>query len=77
MCRRGTILERYCAEAVVSNDEPSALAAMDLKAKAQMYFWDSFILEAARRSGSITLDSEELSNVQQVGGITLVNPFEV
>ncbi len=71
-----TILEDLCAWDVVVNDEQSVLNAIDLKAKYQLSFWDSLILEAARRSGATTLYSEDLSNGQQVVGITIVNPFE-
>lgn len=72
-----TILEDLCAWDVVVNDEQSVLAAIDLKAKWQLSFWDSLILEAARRSGATILYSEDLSNGQQVGGVTIVNPFEI
>lgn len=71
-----TILEDLCAWDVVVNDEQSVLSAIDLKAKYQLSFWDSLILEAARRSGATTLYSEDLSNGQQVGEITIVNPFK-
>jgi len=71
-----TILEDLCAWDVVVNDEQSVLAAIDLKAKYKLSFWDSLILEAARRSGATTLYSEDFSNGQQVGGLTIVNPFE-
>ncbi len=71
-----SFLEDLCAWVVVDNDEQSVLAAIDLKAKYQLSFWDSLILEAARMSGATTLYSEDLSNGQQVGGITIVNPFE-
>jgi len=71
-----TILEDLCAWDVVVNDEQSVLSAIDLKAKYQLSFWDSLILEAARRSGATTLYSEDLSKGQQMGEITIVNPFE-
>jgi predicted nucleic acid-binding protein len=62
-----TILEDLCAWDVVVNDEQSVLAVIDLKAKYQLSFWDSLILEAARRSGATTLYSKDLSNGQLVG----------
>ena len=70
-----TILEDLCAWEVVVNDEQSMLGAIDLKAKYQLSFWDSLILDAARRSGATTLLSEELSKGQRIGGLTIVNPF--
>ncbi|WP_447969215.1 hypothetical protein [Nitrospira sp. M1] len=56
-------------------DEHSVLGAIDLQAKFRLSFWDSIILEAACRSGVTTLYSEDLSNGQQVGLVTIVNPF--
>ena len=70
-----TILEDLCAWYVVVNDEQSVLAAIDLKAKYKLSFWDSLILEAARRSGATTLLSEDLSIGQRIGNLTIVNPF--
>ena len=58
------------------NDEHAILGAIDLKMKYQLSFWDSLILEATRRSGATTLYSEDLSDWQQVEGMTIVNPFE-
>ncbi len=71
-----TILEDLCAWGVVVNDEQSVLAAIDLQAKYRLSFWDSLIIEAARRSEATTLYSEDPSNGQQVGGIAIFNPFE-
>ena len=72
-----SILKYLCAWGVVVNDEQSMLAAIALRAKWQLSFCDFLILEAACRSGAITLYSEDLSNGQQVGGLTIVNPFEM
>ena len=71
-----TIVEDLCAWEVVVNDEHAILGAIDLKMKYQLSFWDSLILEATRRSGATTLYSEDLSDWQQVEGMTIVNPFE-
>ncbi|MDH5564375.1 MAG: PIN domain-containing protein [Nitrospirota bacterium] len=71
-----TIVEDLCAWEVVANDEQAILGAIDLKMKYQLSFWDSLILEAARRSGATTLYCEDLSYGQQVEGVTVVNPFE-
>ncbi len=70
-----TILEDLCAWDVVVNDEQSVLNAIDLQAKYQMSFWDSLILEAANRGGVTTLYSEDLQAGQQIGAMTIVNPF--
>jgi len=58
------------------NDCQSVLGAIDLQAKYRLSFGDSLILEAARRSEATTLYSEDLSNGQQIGGISIVNSFE-
>ncbi len=70
-----TILEDLCAWGVVVNDEQSILAAIDLQAKYRLSFWDSLIIDAARRSGATTLLSEDLSIGQRIGNLTIVNPF--
>lgn len=70
------IVEDLCVWEVVANDEQAILAAIDLKIKHQLSFWDSLILHAARRSGATKLYSEDLSNGQQVEGVAIVNPFE-
>ncbi|GJL52907.1 MAG: twitching motility protein PilT [Nitrospirales bacterium] len=72
-----TILEDLCVWEVVVNDEQSVLGAIDLQAKLRLSFWDSLILESACRSGATTLYSEDLSNGQQIGQMTIVNPFEI
>lgn len=71
-----TIVEDLCAWEIVTNDEQAVLAAIDLKMKFQLSFWDALILEAARRSGAATLYSEDLSHGQQIGNMTIVDPFE-
>lgn len=70
------IVEDLCVWEVVANDEQAVLAAIDLKIKHHLSFWDSLILEAARRSGATRLYSEDLSNGHQVEGVAIVNPFE-
>ena len=69
------ILEDLCAWKVMVNDEQAVLAAIDLQVQYRLSFWDSLILEAARRSGATMLYSEDLSHGQQVDGIKIVNPF--
>ncbi len=56
-----TILEDLCVWDVVVNDEQSVPAVIDLKVKYQLSFWDSLILEPARRSRTTTLYSEDFS----------------
>jgi predicted nucleic acid-binding protein len=77
LAKARTIVEDLCAWEVVVNDEQAVLAAIDLQAKYQLSFWDSLILDAARRSGATTLYSEDLSTGQRVGEVAIVNPFEI
>ena len=69
------ILEDLCAWEVVVNDEQAIFAAIDIQSKYRLSFWDSLILDAARRGGAAILLSEDLSHGQRIGGLTIVNPF--
>ncbi len=72
-----TIIQDLCAWEIVVNDEGGVLGAIDLQLKYQLSFWDALILDAACRSKSTTLYSEDLSDGQRIEGITIVNPFEL
>jgi predicted nucleic acid-binding protein len=41
----------------------------------QISYWDAAVIEAARALGCKTVLSEDLSDRQDYGGITVVNPF--
>lgn len=51
------------------------MAALEIKAQHGFSYWDSAIVAAARALGCQELFSEDLSHGQQIGGLTIVNPF--
>ena len=52
------------------------VAALEIKAQHGFSYWDSAIVAAARALGCQELLSEDLSHGQQIGGVTIVNPFQ-
>ncbi len=61
---------------VVVNDGESILDAVEILFKYGYSFWDSLIIEAAMRSGSEVLLSEDLTHGQKINGLTINNPFK-
>jgi predicted nucleic acid-binding protein len=61
---------------VVVNDGESILEAVEILFKYGYSFWDSLIIEAAMRSGSEVLLSEDLTHGQIINGLTINNPFK-
>jgi predicted nucleic acid-binding protein len=61
---------------VVVNDGESILEAVEILLKYGYSFWDSLIIEAAIRSGSEVLLSEDLTHGQKINGLTINNPFK-
>lgn len=56
--------------------DPAAVEdAGRLSVSAQLSFWDSLIVVAARRMGAETLYSEDMNNGQMIEGVKIVNPF--
>lgn len=51
------------------------LAALDLAQRARISAWDAGIIEAARQIGCKRVLSEDLSDGQVYGGISVENPF--
>jgi predicted nucleic acid-binding protein len=50
-------------------------AALEIEAEHGLAYWDSTIVAAAQALGCEEIHSEELRHGQQVGGVTIVNPF--
>ena len=50
-------------------------AALEIEAAHGLPYWDSTIVAAAQALGCQELHSEDLRHGQQVGGLTIVNPF--
>jgi predicted nucleic acid-binding protein len=61
---------------VVVNDGESILEAVEILFKYGYSFWDSLIIEAAMRSGSELLLSEDLTHGQIINGLIISNPFK-
>jgi predicted nucleic acid-binding protein len=52
------------------------VAALEIKAQHGFSYWDSAVIAAAQALGCRELLSEDLSHGQQIGGVTLINPFQ-
>jgi predicted nucleic acid-binding protein len=60
------------------NASPAAvLEALDLRALRGVSVWDAMILQAARQSGCVQLLTEGLQAGAVIGGVRIVNLFEV
>lgn len=55
--------------------EALVTAALALKERYQISYWDAAIVEAARAAGCAEVLSEDLSDGQDYGGIRIRNPF--
>jgi predicted nucleic acid-binding protein len=62
---------------VVINDGESILEAIEILLRYGYSFWDSLIIEAAIRSGTVILLSEDMSHGQTINTLTIKNPFKV
>ena len=49
--------------------------ALEIEAEHGLAYWDSTVIAAAQALGCVEIHSEELRHGQQVGGVTIVNPF--
>jgi predicted nucleic acid-binding protein len=60
---------------VVVNGGDSILDAIDIQKRHNFSFWDAMIISSAVTGGAVTLLSEELTDGQIIGGVTIRNPF--
>lgn len=65
----------YLAWQVFVNRGDSILEALDLETRYQVSFWDALVIQAANAAGVSILYSEDLSDGQCYGGVTVSNPF--
>ena len=65
-------LERFPVQAVTLDVLRAALA---LRARFGLSYWDSAIIAAARLTGCDIVYSEDLSDTQDYDGVRVVNPF--
>jgi predicted nucleic acid-binding protein len=61
---------------IVINDENSLLEAIDIHIRYNYSFWDSLLIQAAIRSGAVLLLTEDLTDSQEIKGISIKNPFK-
>ena len=73
---KGIVSDLLTWEIVVS-DGQAILTGVDIHVKYKCSFWDALIIEAAIRSGSHLLLSEDLSEGQIIEGVTIRNPFRI
>lgn len=59
----------------VEIDATLIVEAVNLKLRWQLSYWDALILAAAERAGCDTVYSEDLSNGQVYGALTVRNPY--
>jgi predicted nucleic acid-binding protein len=59
----------------VEIDATLVVHAIGLKTRWQLSYWDALILAAAERAGCATVFSEDLSDGQVYGSVTIRNPY--
>ncbi len=69
------LVTAYTGWAVVPSDVSLVTAAIEKSIQHQLSIWDSMVIEAALRGGAQTLLTEDMSNGQRFGSLTVVNPF--
>jgi predicted nucleic acid-binding protein len=69
------IIADYLAWQVVVNGGDSILEALELEARYQLSFWDALVVHAAQVAGAEILYSEDLSDGQRYGTVTVKNPL--
>jgi predicted nucleic acid-binding protein len=60
---------------VVAPDLDDILAAIDLHRLRGFSFWDSLVVQTAKRSGCSALFSEDMQHGLEIDGVRIVNPF--
>jgi predicted nucleic acid-binding protein len=68
-------LETLTSFPCVSTDSSLVIEATETAERHQISYWDAAILVAAERLGATTLYSEDLSDGQRYGSVTVINPF--
>ena len=69
------IVALYAEWPVVQIDVPLILAASDLEERHTLSFWDTLVVEAARRAGATRLLTEDLQAGRRIAGVRVENPF--
>jgi predicted nucleic acid-binding protein len=66
-------LEKFCA---VNVDAALVNAAMFIRERFKIQFWDAALIAASQRLTLSILYSEDLSHGQKYGSVTVINPFK-
>lgn len=70
-----TLTLAYTQWPVVESDLALVGAAIELSIRHQLSIWDAMVVQAALRAQAHTLFSEDLTDGQRFGTLTVVNPF--
>ncbi len=68
-------VELLSVMATVDLDATLVIRAIDHQVRWQLSYWDSLIIAAAERAGCRTIYSEDLSDGQSYGPVTVCNPY--
>jgi predicted nucleic acid-binding protein len=69
------LIADFCHWPVIDNTLAVFGLGLSLQARWQLSLWDAMILAAAHTSGARELLTEDLSDGQDYGGVTVLNPF--
>lgn len=69
------LISTYLDWQIVVNTPDSVIHAMAIETRHHISFWDALIIDAAEKSGSSILYSEDLSDGQLYGSVRVVNPL--
>ncbi len=68
-------LRSYASMRVVPLESDTVFAALRIKLKFQVSYWDVLILAAAADAGCSKVYSEDLAHCQHYGSVQVINPF--
>jgi predicted nucleic acid-binding protein len=70
------IVQEYLTWTVIENTGQLLAAAIILRHKHQLSFWDALVVQAAIEGGCTTLYTEDLNHGQRFGAVVILNPFK-
>jgi predicted nucleic acid-binding protein len=70
------LVEAFARFRVQETTLPLLRASLESAQRFKLSYWDASIIEAARALGCRTVVSEDLSDGQSYGGVTVRNPFK-
>lgn len=69
------IVERFAMRRCAETDSDLVLRAIAMSQRHRISYWDAAIIAGAETLGCETVYSEDLSDGQRYGAVTVVNPF--